>query len=143
MDTRTLALAAHLLGVILWIGGGVAAATMAAFAADSKEGAATGLQGAQRALSWWVTPGMLLAWAGGLTILIPDFATHYASAGWMHGKLTLLLALSGVTGVLSGRLRKAAKGQKEIGSKLLNGLSIGLMVGAFVVLVLVLAKPGA
>lgn len=143
MTTRDLALAVHLLGVILWIGGAVAAATVGAFAADAEEGRTTALRGARRVLTWWSTPGMVLAWAGGLTMLIPEFATLYARAGWMHGKLTLLLALSGMTGVLGVRLRKAASGQKDVTSKLLNGLGLGLVALAFVVLALVIVKPGS
>lgn len=142
MTTRDLALAVHLLGAILWIGGAVAASTVGAFAADAKEGRETALHGARRVMTWWSTPGMLLAWAGGLTMLVPDFTTLYAGAGWMHGKLTLLLALSGITGVLSARLRKAASGKKDATSKLLNGLGLGLVGLAFVVLTLVVLKPG-
>lgn len=142
MTTHQLALAVHLLGVFLWLGGAVAAATVAAFAADSGDDAVA-LKGARRAFTWWATPGMLLAWAGGLTMLIPHFTELYARAGWMHGKLTLLLAATAVTGVLSGRIRKAAKGDKPAKAGLLNGLGIGLVVMGLLILGLVVFKPGA
>jgi protoporphyrinogen IX oxidase len=142
MRIQDLALAVHLVGVILWIGGSVAAATVGAFAGE-QNGNETALKGARRALLWWATPGLLLAWVGGLTMLLPNFTTLYARAGWMHGKLTLLLVATGITGVLTGRLRKAAKGDKPAAPKLLNGLSFGLAALALLIVGLAVLKPGA
>lgn len=143
MSTRSLALAAHLLGVILWVGGIAVAASMAAFAAKRGESREAMFDAARRSITTWVTPGMLLAWAGGLTMLVPDFTTVYARAGWMHGKLTLLIVLSGITGVLAARIRKAAAGTREAPPKLLDGLAIAVVVGAAVILFLAVLKPGA
>lgn len=142
MRTSDVALAVHLIGAIVWIGGAVAAATVASFAAE-RDGAQTALQGARRALLWWATPGMLLAWAGGLTMLVPNFTAIYARAGWMHGKLTLLLIASAVTGVLTGRIRKAATGAKPASAQLLNALSVALILTALVVVGLAVLKPGS
>ena len=137
MSTASLALAAHLIGVILWIGGGAVAATIAAAAGGDK--AIIGI--ARKAAMQWSTPGLLLAWAGGLTILIPAFTETYASMGWMHAKLTLLLALSGVHGVLSAKLRKAASGEKPASAGLLNGFAIAMVAGAAIVVFLAVLKP--
>ncbi len=139
MEPRELALVAHFLGLIFWIGGSVAALSVAGYAArEDNQGA---LVAARKAMLYWATPGMLLAWIGGLTVLIPDFAEIYARAGWMHAKLTLLLALSAFTGIASGRLRKAAAGTKPASPKLLDGVAIGLAVGALLVLILAKIKP--
>ena len=115
MEPRELALVAHFLGLIFWIGGSVAALSVAGYVArEDNQGA---LVAARKAMLYWATPGMLLAWIGGLTVLLPDFAEIYARAGWMHAKLTLLLVLSAVTGIASGRLRKAAAGTKPAGRR--------------------------
>lgn len=139
MDPRELALVAHFLGLIFWIGGSVVALSVAGYAA--REGNEGGLVAARKAMLYWATPGLALAWIGGLTVLIPDFSDLYARAGWMHAKLTLLLALSAATGIASGRLRKAAAGTKAASPKLLDGVAIGLAVGALVVLILAKIKP--
>jgi len=139
MISRDLALSAHFIGLILWMGGAIAAATVAAAAkSEDGEGGASALRTARKVVVYWVTPGMLLAWAGGLTVLVPDFGALYASAGWMHAKLALLVVLTALTGVLTGRLRRAASGQKASPARLYQALALALAVG--VVLVVVLAK---
>ena len=142
MVLRDLALAAHLIGVIFWLGGVVVAASIAATAAsEGGAGEGTAMRAARKAVIFWATPGMLLAWAGGLTVLIPDFTTLYAAAGWMHAKLTFLVVLTAVTGVFTGRLRRAAMGTKSASSGLMNALGLILAVGAVVVVVLARLKP--
>jgi uncharacterized membrane protein len=142
MTLRELALAAHFIGLILWMGGSVVAASVAASATDEGgEGKATALRSARKAVIYWATPGMLLAWVGGLTVLIPDFTALYARAGWMHAKLTLLVVLTAVTGVFTGRLRRAAAGQKPASPGLWNGLGLALAVGMALVVVLAKLRP--
>lgn len=134
-------LAAHLLGVILWIGGSVTGALVVALAADAarRETAAA----ARRALLFVASPGMVLAWVAGLAVLLPSFTTAYARAGWMHGKLTVALVASGLTGFLMGKLRKAASGQAGVAEGALRGVAIAIVVLAAVVVVLVMLRPGA
>ncbi|MEC7526315.1 MAG: hypothetical protein VYE22_40920 [Myxococcota bacterium] len=139
METRELALVAHFLGLIFWIGGSVVAGTVAAYAARDDNG--PGMVAARKAMVFWATPGMLLAWGGGLSVLLPSFGELYARAGWMHAKITVLLVLTALTGVMSGRVRKAAAGIKPAPPKLLDGVAIGLAVGALIVLVLAKLKP--
>ncbi len=137
-----LALATHLVGAILWIGGTLAAAWVAAFAARATPPVADALAGARRALRTFATPGMLLAWVGGLGMLIPSFTTLYARAGWMHTKLLLLVVASALHGVLSARIRKAADGSKPATAGLLQGLALGLLACALGVVFLAVLKPG-
>ena len=142
MVLRDLALAAHFIGLILWMGGAVVAASMAAAAAsEGGEGEKTALRAARKAVVYWATPGMLLAWAGGLTVLIPDFGAVYAKAGWMHAKLTILLALTAATGIFTGRLRRAAAGEKTVTSGFWNTLGLVLAVGLVIVVVLAKLRP--
>lgn len=137
MTTNHLALIAHLLGMAFWIGGMVTAATVASVSKDDEKG----LGAARKAIFQWATPGMLLAWAGGLTMLIPNFTSTYASAGWMHAKLTFVVVLSGLTGVMTARIRKAAAGTKPLSGRLVDGLAWALTVGAMIVLALAVLKP--
>lgn len=142
MALRDLALSAHFIGLILWIGGAVTAATVAASAARApEEGRRIALVAARRAVLYWATPGMLLAWAGGLTVLVPDFGVLYARAGWMHAKLALLVVLTALTGVFTGRLRRAAEGRRAASGGLFNGLGVALVIGATLVVLLAKLRP--
>ncbi|MGE0791785.1 MAG: CopD family protein [Sandaracinaceae bacterium] len=142
MSLTNIALAAHLVGVILWIGGEVAGAAIAASAVADGDARPT-LKAARTALMRWAVPGMLLAWIGGLTMLIPNFTTLYARAGWMHGKLTLLLIASALSGILSARIRKAANGDKPLSAGFARGLAIAMAAIAAIVVALVVFRPGA
>lgn len=139
---RDLAVATHLVGMVLWIGGAVTAAVVAASAASEGEAGRPAIAAARRSVLFVATPGMLLAWIAGLSFLVPNFLELYARAGWMHGKLTLLLILSALTGVLTGRLRKAATGTKPASAGLFGGLAIALMLGAAIVVFLAILRPG-
>lgn len=139
---RDLAVSIHLVGVVLWIGGIVAAAIVAATAAKEAEGGRNAMAAARRAVLFAATPGMLLAWIAGLAFLVPNFADLYARAGWMHTKLTLLLILTGITGVLTGRLRKAAAGTKPASSGLFAGLGLAVLLAGAVIVFLAELQPG-
>lgn len=140
LNTTSILIAVHLFGVILWIGGLVTAGLTFAFADHARREVA---QAARRAMRFLVTPGMLLAWVAGLAVLIPSFSTSYATAGWMHGKLTLALFASGAHGFLSGKLRKIADGTAEPQPGAIRGVVLGVLVIALVVVGLVILRPGS
>jgi putative membrane protein len=141
---RELSLVVHVVGVVLWIGGAATAAWIGAqLALAPKEARAAGLGAARSAILALGTPGLLLAWLGGLVVLVLGWSDVYARAGWMHGKLTIALVLSALTGVLTARIRKAASGEREASSALLGGLAIALVVLAACAVALVLVRPGA
>lgn len=98
----------HFLGITFWLGSAVAVAIAAAAPTPWESGIAQTLRKVSLRVT---TPAMLVAFAGGFGMLIPSFAEVYAKQGWMHAKLTLLLVLAGVTGVLTGKLRRWAEGQ--------------------------------
>lgn len=99
----------HFLGITFWIGSAVAISLAAAAPTPWESGIAQALRKVTVRVT---TPAMLVAFAGGFGMLIPNFADVYAKQGWMHSKLTLLLILAGVTGVLTGKLRRWADGQE-------------------------------
>lgn len=129
----------HVLGLIFWIGGSVTAALVVVLAAGEAQKVAVA---ARRAVLLIATPGMLLAWVAGLTVLANGWSAVYAKAGWMHGKVTVALIITGLTGVLTGRLRRAAAGTGEVNTGLLRGLAIAILVLAVVVLFLARFQPG-
>jgi uncharacterized membrane protein len=129
--------AAHVLGVILWIGGTVTAALIVAFGAT--DATAKLAAAARRAVLLVATPGLLLAWVAGLTVLLSAWPV-YQSAGWMHAKLTVALIVTALTGVVTGRLRRAAGGA-DAKPGLLRGMAVGILVLAALVLLLARLQP--
>ena len=125
--------AIHFLGGILWIGGTVAIAVVAGQIKSSNEEAFKALRGASLKVA---TGGMLLAWIGGLGVLIPSFTSVYVKQGWMHGKLTLVLIAAALSGVLSAKLRKAAAGETVAPATV---QTLGLIIGAIALAVVILA----
>lgn len=142
MMFRDLAISTHLIGMILWVGGSALAAMIAAAAAREGQAGRATIAAARRAVLMLSTPGMVLTWLAGLSYLIPNFTTIYAKAGWMHGKLTLVVILSGMSGMLTSHLRKAAAGTKPASPGLLGGLGLGFVVLGAVIVFLAIFKPG-
>ncbi|MBX7194646.1 MAG: CopD family protein [Sandaracinaceae bacterium] len=131
----------HILGVIFWIGGGLAGAMIAMTAAGrGKDIRETMLGDVRRALLFVSAPGLVLAFAGALAMLLPGW-DEYRAMGWVHAKLTLGLLLSGVSGVLSARIRKAASGERDSPSGLYAALGGTLAMGAVLAVVLVILRP--
>ncbi len=127
----------HFLGITFWIGTAVAVA----IAASAPTPWESGIGQALRKVTLRVTtPAMLVAFAGGVGMLVPNFAELYAKHGWMHTKLVLLLALAGATGVLTGKLRKWAEGQ-DVSPKIFGKLAWAISVLAVLIITLAIFRP--
>ena len=127
----------HFLGITFWIGSAVAVAIAAAAPTPWESGIAQALRKVSLRVT---TPAMLVAFAGGFGVLIPNFADVYAKQGWMHGKLTLLLILAGATGVLTGKLRRWAEGQ-EVTQKTFARLAWAIAALAMLIVTLAVFRP--
>lgn len=129
----------HFIGTLFWIGSAVAVAIAAAAPTPQDSGLAQALRKVTVRVT---TPSMLLAFAGGLGMLIPMFAQVYAKQGWMHTKLTLLLLLAGATGVLTGKLRRWANGQ-EVTQKTFSRLAWIISILAVLIVTFSVYRPFA
>jgi len=132
--------ALHVLGVILWVGGMTTATVVVALGADDTRRAVAGA--ARRAVLFVATPGLVLAWVAGLSMLVPHWSDAYATAPWMHGKLTIAVVITALSGVLTGRLRKGASGKVTLAPGALWGIGLAIPLMAAAVLILVMLKPG-
>ncbi len=128
-----------MIGMLFWVGSAVAIGVAATVKSDAPQQSAKALRKANLVVT---APAMVLAWIGGLGMLVPNFSEVYARAGWMHGKLTLLLVLAGLTGVLSGKLRRAANGTQEVPGKTFCILWVAMAVIAAVIVSLAVFRPG-
>lgn len=127
----------HFLGIIFWVGTAVAVAVAASVSMPSESAIARALRKVTLRVT---TPSMLLAFVGGLGMLIPKFTEVYASKGWMHAKLVLLLALAAATGVLTGKLRRSAEGQ-EVAPKAFGRLAWVISTLAVLIVTLAVLRP--
>lgn len=127
----------HFLGITFWIGTAVAVAIAASAPTPWESGIAQALRKVTVRVT---TPAMLFAFAGGFGMLIPSFAETYAKQGWIHAKLTLLLALAAATGVLTGKLRRWAEGE-EVSAKIFGRLAWIISALAIVVITLAIFRP--
>jgi uncharacterized membrane protein len=128
----------HVIGNILWLGGGAACAFAFAGLVGADAASRKTLAGALRKIILTVvTPGMLLSLGAGLVMLLSYWSEMYAKAPWMHAKLTVGLIAAAFSGVLSGRLRRAAAGTEvSAGSLRLAGAVLVLSAIAGVTFVM-------
>ncbi len=106
---------AHIIGVVLWIGGLIAVLSLLRAHAQVDAGARDVLSRVERKTAVLLDIGATLSIGVGLYLAFksPKFATNaFASGGWFHIKLTLV-----VVGILSahilarGKIRKFRNGQ--------------------------------
>ncbi|APW71513.1 MULTISPECIES: CopD family protein [Sphingopyxis] len=85
-----------------------------------------------------LNPSIILVWVFGLLLA---FNGGYWSEGWFHGKLLLVLLLSGYHGWLVGYFKKLRKGERPLSEKRLRLLNEVPGVAAAIIVVLVIVRP--
>jgi putative membrane protein len=92
----------------------------------------------RRLLKAIINPAMIATWVLGVTLLVQG---EWWRAGWMHGKLVLVVLLSGAHGFLAARVKDFA-GDRNLRSarfyRIVNEVPTVLMVG---IVILVIVKP--
>lgn len=92
----------------------------------------------RRLLKAIMTPAMIATWILGLILFVQG---EWWRAGWMHGKLALVVAMSAVHGVLAARVKDFAADRNQRPARhyrILNEVPTVLMIG---VVILVIVKP--
>ena len=92
----------------------------------------------RRLLKAIINPAMVVSWLAGLYLA---WAGHWLSAGWFHGKLLLVLILSGIHGLFSRWVKDFANDRNHRSQKfyrIINEVPTILMIG---IVVLVIVKP--
>jgi uncharacterized membrane protein len=132
----------HVIGNVIWLGGGAASAFTFVQLAGEDEKVRVAAAGALRSLTLkLVTPGMLLSLSAGLVMLVMHWSDLYAKAPWMHIKLTVGLIAAAFSGVLSGRLRRAAAGS-AVTPGAIRTAGIILLLSAVVAVTMVMTRFG-
>lgn len=122
----------HVASALVFVGGVFAVSTFLAVVPAEPAASVPLARGIRRWDQAVTTPAMLLVWAFGLTLALSG---DWLADGWLQAKLVLVVALSGIHGVQSGRLRRLAGGTASLGrgwSPLILACVIGIAVLAVV-----------
>ena len=133
--------ALHVIAVIAWMAGMLYLPRLFVYHCDAEIGSKqseTFKVMERRLLKAIINPAMAMTWLAGLYLA---FAGHWFSAGWLHGKLLLVAAMSGLHGFLVRCVKDFAADQNLRSHKfyrVINEVPTVLMVG---IVILVVVKP--
>lgn len=133
--------AVHLLAVISWMAGMLYLPRLMVYHVDAEPGSVqseTFKVMERRLLKAIMNPAMIVTWVLGLYLAWDAFGFK---GGWLHGKILLVVLLSGVHGYLVGRVRDFANDRNTRSGRfyrIINEVPAVLMVG---IVILVIVKP--
>ncbi len=134
-------LAAHIVAIIAWMAGMLYLPRLFVYhtrVAAGSEASELFKVMEHRLLKAIINPSMIVAWILGILLLWRgDFA--FLGQGWMHGKLVLALAMTGVHGIFVGHVRNFAHDRNEKPEKffrILNEVPTVLMIAIVFLVVL-------
>lgn len=133
--------ALHVLAVISWMAGMLYLPRLMVYHVDAAPGSIqseTFKVMERRLLKGIMNPAMIVTWVVGLYLAWDAFAFK---GGWLHGKILLVVLLSGVHGYLVGRVRDFAHDRNTRSGRfyrIINEVPAVLMVG---IVILVIVKP--
>ena len=131
----------HILAVISWMAGMLYLPRLMVYHAEAQKGSIqseTFKLMERRLLKGIMTPAMIVSWVLGLYLAWSAFGFK---GGWLHGKILLVLVLSGIHGYLAGRVRAFAEHRNDKSGRfyrILNEVPAVLLVG---IVILVVVKP--
>src|SRR5450631_1166920 len=133
--------ALHVIAVIAWMAGMLYLPRLFVYHCEAEAGSKqseTFKVMERRLLKAIINPAMIVTWLAGLYLA---WAGHWFSSGWLHGKLLLVVLLSGVHGFFS-RCVKDFDADRNLRSqkfyRIINEVPTVLMIGA---VILVVVKP--
>jgi len=141
MDLYLWIKALHVVAVISWMAAMLYLPRLFVYHAVAEKGSETSETFKvmeRRLLKAIATPAMIVAWAAGFFLI---WKGGWMSAGWLHGKLALVIALSAVHGMLAAQVKKFAEDRNTRPQRyfrILNEVPTLLMLA---IVVLVIVKP--
>jgi putative membrane protein len=131
----------HVMAVIAWMAAMLYLPRLMVYHAEAPVGSAqseTFKIMERRLLRGIMTPSMIATWVLGLYLAWSAFAFK---GGWLHGKILLVLLLSGMHGFLVGRVRAFAEDRNDRSARfyrIVNEVPAVLMA---LIVILVVVKP--
>jgi len=131
----------HILAVISWMAGMLYLPRLFVYHAQSPRSSAQAktfvlMEG--RLMRVIMLPAMLVTWLTGITLMLTG---GFSTAGWLHGKLALVIVLSAVHGYFARLWKDFCRDSNRHGPpfyRILNEVPTVLMVG---IVILVVFKP--
>ena len=133
--------ALHVIAVIAWMAGMLYLPRLFVYHCEAEAGSKqseTFKVMERRLLKAIINPAMIVSWLAGLYLA---WAGQFFSAGWFHGKLLLVLLLSGVHGFFARYVKDFAADRNVRSQKfyrVINEVPTILMIG---IVILVIVKP--
>lgn len=133
--------ALHVIAVISWMAGMLYLPRLFVYhtgVAAGSEASETFKVMEARLLEFIINPAMIMTWVLGLWLAWTSFRFH---GGWLHGKIGLVVILSGVHGYFAGAVRAFAADRNRRSAKhwrMMNEVPTLIMV---LVVILVIVKP--
>ncbi|WP_019170888.1 protoporphyrinogen oxidase HemJ [Pseudaminobacter salicylatoxidans] len=133
--------AIHIIAVISWMAGMLYLPRLFVYHADTEKGSVqseTFKVMERRLLRAIINPAMIVTWVFGLWLAWKGFAFQ---GGWLHGKIALVVLMSGVHGYLSASVRRFAEDRNAKPARhwrIVNEIPTVLMV---LIVILVVVKP--
>lgn len=131
----------HVMAVIAWMAGMLYLPRLMVYHAEAQVGSIqseTFKIMERRLLKGIINPSMIVTWVLGLYLAWEGFGFR---GGWLHGKILLVVILSGIHGYLVGRVRAFAEDRNDKSSRfyrVINEVPALLMAG---IVILVIVKP--
>ena len=133
--------ALHIIAVIAWMAGMLYLPRLFVYHLEAETGSKqseTFKIMERRLLRAIINPAMIVTWLAGLYLA---WAGHWFSAPWLHGKLFLVLVLSGVHGIFARWVKDFAADRNRHSQRFyrfINEVPTLLMIG---IVILVVVKP--
>jgi putative membrane protein len=131
----------HIIAVISWMAGLLYLPRLFVYHAAAKRGSAqseTFKVMERRLLNFIMTPAMAVSWILGMALMIQG---HWLDAAWFHLKFALVIALSGMHGMMSRWVRDFARDRNRHTEKffrIVNEIPTVLMIA---IVILAVVKP--
>ena len=133
--------ALHIIAVISWMAGMLYLPRLFVYHCEAETGSKQSESFKvmeRRLLRAIINPAMIVTWLAGLYLA---WSGHWLLAGWLHGKLLLVLLLSGVHGFFARCVKDFAADRNQRSQKfyrIINEVPTALMIG---IVILVVVKP--
>ena len=134
--------ALHIIAVMAWMAGMLYLPRLFVYHAQEESGSETSETFKvmeRRLLKFIMNPAMIASWIFGLMLLAAN--TALLENGWMHAKLTAIVLMSGVHGMLAARVKKFAAGANTRSARyfrILNEVPTALMI---VIVIMAVVQP--
>lgn len=132
----------HVIFMVFWLAGLFMLPRQCIYMLDHAPGSDGEAKWAQRMgklRSIILTPSMIIVWVLGL--VMATAGNHFASGGWLHAKLALVLVLTGYHGWLIAQTKKMARGERPLTEARLRLIGEVPGILLIVIVLLVYLKP--